>query len=91
MEAKSSRMTAISVLQCVERGQFTLDEDVTRLLPELKEREILQGFEEDSGKPILVTNTKPITLRFDHRPVHEWHLKLRFRKASFNTSKRIRL
>ena len=57
-------MTAVAALQCVERGQFTLDEDVTRILPELKGREILKGFEEDSNKPILVPNTKPITLRF---------------------------
>jgi len=57
-------MTAIAVLQCVERGQFTLDEDATRMMPELKGREILKGFEEDSGKPILTPNTTPITLRF---------------------------
>ncbi|KAK3315827.1 beta-lactamase/transpeptidase-like protein [Apodospora peruviana] len=33
-------MTAIAALQCVERGHFTLDEDVTRLLPELKDIEL---------------------------------------------------
>ena len=51
-------MTAIAALQCVEREQFTLDEDVTRLLSELKDIEILKGFEEGSGKPILVKATK---------------------------------
>lgn len=56
-------ITAIAALQCVERRQFTLDEDVTRLLPELKNTEILKGFEEGSEKPILLQSTKKITLR----------------------------
>ena len=57
-------LTAISALQCVERGQFALDEDVARLLPELKDLEILKGFEPESHTPILVKATKHITLRY---------------------------
>ncbi|KAH6713591.1 beta-lactamase/transpeptidase-like protein [Leptodontidium sp. MPI-SDFR-AT-0119] len=56
-------MAAIAAVQCVERGQFTLDEDVTRLLPELKDIDILRGFEDGTEKPILVKATKKITLR----------------------------
>ncbi|KAH7346744.1 beta-lactamase/transpeptidase-like protein [Rhexocercosporidium sp. MPI-PUGE-AT-0058] len=56
-------MTAIAAVQCVERGLFTLDEDVTRLLPELNEIEILKGFKDGTEKPILVKATKKITLR----------------------------
>ena len=56
-------MTAIAALQCVERRQFTLDDDVTRLLPKLKDIEGLKGLEEWSEKPILVQSTKKITLR----------------------------
>lgn len=59
-------MTAIAAVQCVERGQFTLDEDVTRLLPELKDIDILRGFEDGTEKPILVKATKKITLRSAH-------------------------
>ncbi|KAK6612016.1 transesterase [Botrytis cinerea] len=57
-------LTSISALQCVERGQFTLDEDVSRILPELKleDLDILQGFDSE-GKPELVKATKSITLR----------------------------
>ncbi|KAF7961246.1 hypothetical protein EAE96_000912 [Botrytis aclada] len=57
-------LTSISALQCVERGQFTLDEDVSRLLPELKleDLDILQGFDSEE-KPKLVKATKNITLR----------------------------
>ncbi|TGO35726.1 hypothetical protein BHYA_0148g00140 [Botrytis hyacinthi] len=57
-------LTSISALQCVERGQFTLDEDVSRLLPELKleDLDILQGFDSEE-KPKLVKTTKNITLR----------------------------
>ncbi|KAM0146131.1 hypothetical protein ACHAQE_008178 [Botrytis cinerea] len=57
-------LTSISALQCVERGQFTLDEDVSRIVPELKleDLDILQGFDSE-GKPKLVKATKNITLR----------------------------
>lgn len=56
-------MTTVAAMQCVEKGLLKLDEDVTSILSELKGREVLEGFEEESGKPILKPNTKPITLR----------------------------
>ncbi|KAK0130363.1 hypothetical protein ONS96_000885 [Cadophora gregata f. sp. sojae] len=58
--------TTIAAVQCVERGLLKLDEDVTNILPEFKGVKILTGFEEDEqGKetPVLVENTKAITLR----------------------------
>lgn len=64
--SKPDSMTTIAVMQCVERGQLSLDDDVTKVLPELTGREIIKGFEEDSGKSILVPNSKPITLRFEN-------------------------
>lgn len=30
-------LTSIAALQCAEAGQFTLDEDITRLMPEFKD------------------------------------------------------
>lgn len=56
-------MTTVAAMQCVERGQVRLDDDVTTILPELKGLEILTGFDEGTGKPILISNNKPITLR----------------------------
>jgi len=53
-------------MQCVEKGLLNLDEDVSTILPELKDKDILTGFENDPDgkeKPILVKNTKTITLR----------------------------
>ena len=55
-------MTTICAMQCVERGQLALDEDVTQLLPELKGLQILRGFD-DEDQPILEENNNPITLR----------------------------
>jgi CubicO group peptidase (beta-lactamase class C family) len=55
-------MTTIAAMQCVEKGLLNLDTDVTTILPELKGREVLKGFE-DNGKPILVEHKKTITLR----------------------------
>jgi CubicO group peptidase (beta-lactamase class C family) len=55
-------LTSIAALQCVQAGQFTLDEDITRLMPEFKDVQILKGFNE-TGEPILVDSLKTITLR----------------------------
>ena len=56
-------ITTIAALQLVERGLIALDDDVSSVLPELKNPEILTGFEEGSGKPILVKAKGFITLR----------------------------
>jgi len=56
-------ITTVAVLQCVEKGQLKLDEDVTVILPELKGIKILTGFKKPTDEPILVENTKTITLR----------------------------
>lgn len=59
--------TTIAAMQCVEKGLFTLDEDVGRIMPELKGMDVITGFEtgkDGKEKAVLVKNTKPITLRF---------------------------
>jgi CubicO group peptidase (beta-lactamase class C family) len=55
-------ITATCVLQLVEKGLITLDEDVRPMVPDLAKLQLLKGFDV-SGKPILEENTKPITLR----------------------------
>ncbi|KEF55853.1 beta-lactamase [Exophiala aquamarina CBS 119918] len=60
----SKLLTSIAALQCVERGQITLDEDVTPILPELAQLPILEGFEKESGQPLLrQRKTTKLTLR----------------------------
>lgn len=55
-------LTTIAALQCVERGQLSLDTDVSDILPEWKTAEILTGFNEN-GEPQLSKTTPRITLR----------------------------
>lgn len=57
-------LTATCLLQLVERGQITIDEDLRLRLPFLSDVQILRGFDGDD-KPILENNHRPITL---------WHL-----------------
>lgn len=57
-------LTATCLLQLVERGQITLEEDLGQRLPFLSGVRILRGFDEDD-QPILEENHQPITL---------WHL-----------------
>jgi len=57
-------MTAVAALQCVDRGLISLDDDVTRVLPEWKDPDLLEGFETGSGKPMLRNAQNMITLRY---------------------------
>ncbi|KAI9704546.1 MAG: hypothetical protein M1820_005459 [Bogoriella megaspora] len=56
-------LTAISALQCVEKGLLSLDEDVKTVLPEVGSFGIISGFEETTGRAVLTPNASPITLR----------------------------
>lgn len=57
-------LTATCLLQLVERGQISLEEDLGLRLPFLSKVQILCGFDEND-QPILEENHRPITL---------WHL-----------------
>ena len=57
-------LTTVAALQCVERGLIALDEDITRVLPEFKDIEILTGFDERTQAPLLVKSKIKLTLRF---------------------------
>lgn len=63
MASCTKLLTSIAGIQCVERGQIGLDDDVSSVLTELKDAEILIGFEEETGKPILKNAANKITLR----------------------------
>ncbi|EGE85725.1 hypothetical protein RJZ56_000207 [Blastomyces dermatitidis] len=67
--------TAVAVMVAVERGLITLDDDVGKVVPELAELEILEGFEED-GKPIVRKASKKLTLRrlLTHSSGFAYHL-----------------
>lgn len=56
-------MTAIAALQCVEKGLLNLDDDISTVLPEWKEREVLLGFDEATGSPLLEKAEGKISLR----------------------------
>lgn len=55
--------SVVAILQVVERGLITLDEDVRPRIKFLAEVEIIRGFDERTRAPILEPNTEPITLR----------------------------
>lgn len=55
-------LTTIMALQCVEQGLVDLDEDLSRLLPELSNKQVLTGFD-DVDAPILRSREGIITLR----------------------------
>src|SRR5580658_655340 len=55
-------ITTTAALQLVEQGKVTLDEPVSKHLPELGKLDLLEGFD-NSGKPILRPAKTPIALR----------------------------
>jgi len=62
MASCTKLLTTVAALQCVERGELSLDEDVSAILPELRAPDVLTGFDE-AGQPRLTKATKKITLR----------------------------
>ncbi|KAH7189888.1 beta-lactamase/transpeptidase-like protein [Fusarium oxysporum] len=57
--------TAIAALQQVEKGIIGLDNDVTHLLPTLKQQRVLQSFKAD-GVPVLKDRTNPLRHLLTH-------------------------
>lgn len=94
-------MTTIAVLQCVERGLLRLDEDVTQILPELKDIDVLTGFDPRTNRPILVRRRNTLTLRFvnprilfhlapfNEQPLVSYFAELTFWIATFSRIPRV--
>jgi CubicO group peptidase (beta-lactamase class C family) len=55
-------VTTVAVMQCVERGLLSLDVDISEILPEWRNPQILTGFDEQDT-PTFQAATKAITLR----------------------------
>jgi CubicO group peptidase (beta-lactamase class C family) len=55
-------ITSTAVMQLVEKGLITLDQDVRELVPELGKMQVLKGFD-SNHQPILESPNRPITLR----------------------------
>jgi CubicO group peptidase (beta-lactamase class C family) len=55
-------ITATAAMQLVERGKLQLDEPIGKLLPQLANPQVLEGFDAD-GNPKLRPAKRPITLR----------------------------
>lgn len=56
-------ITSTAALQLVERGKLALEEPVSKHLPELAKLDVLEGFDNATGKPILRPAKKAVTLR----------------------------
>ena len=58
-------VTGIACMIAVEQRLVTLDENVREIVPELKDLDLLVGFEEGESprKPILKKTTAPISIR----------------------------
>lgn len=55
-------ITSTAAMQLVEQGKLTLDGPISRVLPELGDPQVLEGFDAQ-GKPRLRPAKRPITLR----------------------------
>lgn len=55
-------IVAIGAMQLIERGELSLDEPLGRLLPQLANPQVLDGFDAD-GQPVTRDATTPVTLR----------------------------
>ena len=55
-------ITSAAAMQLVEQGKLSLDEPIGKLLPDLANPQVLEGFD-TSGEPKLRPASRPITLR----------------------------
>jgi CubicO group peptidase (beta-lactamase class C family) len=55
-------ITTTAAMQLVEKGKVTLDEPVSKHLPDLAKLDVLEGFD-SGGKPILRPARKPVALK----------------------------
>ena len=62
IHSMTKAVAATAVMQVVEKGQLSLDEPASRIMPFLGEVEVLDGFD-DNGAPILRAPKTEITLR----------------------------
>ena len=56
-------VTTVAALQLVEQGKVKLEEPVSKYLPKLANLDVLEGFDKDTGKPILRPSKIPVTLK----------------------------
>ncbi|PGH10477.1 hypothetical protein AJ80_07520 [Polytolypa hystricis UAMH7299] len=66
LASSTKLVTAVAVMQCVERGLVNLDEPISNHLPEFKDYDVIDGWTEiDGGKeePILRKAETTVTLR----------------------------
>ena len=62
LASMTKAITGAAVMQLVEQGKLELDAPASRVLPELAERQVLEGFD-DAGQPVLRPAEGEITLR----------------------------
>ena len=55
-------ITAAACMQLIEQGKLQLDQPASQILPELKSRQVLDGFD-SGGQPKLRSAKRPITVR----------------------------
>ena len=55
-------VTTIAALQCVERSHLDLDGDISSVLPEFGNKDVLTDVDEKSGEPQMHKAIRPITL-----------------------------
>ncbi|PKX91134.1 serine hydrolase domain-containing protein [Aspergillus novofumigatus IBT 16806] len=57
-------ITCIAVMQLVEAGKLNLDDDMSPIIPELAEQDVLLGFDERNGEPQYRKRANPLKLRY---------------------------
>ena len=62
LASMTKAITGAAAMQLVEQGKLDLDEPASQVLPELAERQVLDGFD-DAGQPVLRPAKGEITLR----------------------------
>lgn len=63
LASMTKNVTSVAVMHAVDKGLLTLDDDVTDILPEIKEKQIMVAFDEKTNTAAYRDFIGTITLR----------------------------
>lgn len=64
LASMTKNITSMAVMQAIDKGLLNLDDDITEILPEIKEKQIMVAFDDKTNTAEYKDFTGTITLRY---------------------------
>jgi CubicO group peptidase (beta-lactamase class C family) len=64
LASMTKNVTSVAIMHAIDKRVLNLDDDVTEILPEIKEKQIMIAFDDKTNKAEYMDFTGTITLRY---------------------------